>query len=237
MDPALRSLVDLQEMLNEQGHLRRRYAEIPQEIEDMKRDRQLLEERRREHEEAFHAMEKKEKTCEQDLASTEEAIRKKQATMHEVKNNKEYAAALSEIETLKQKKSDLEEETLTLMDTIAEDRRIFREEGESIAAEEKRLDDRIKEKELERRQAAERANEIARLVPEQQKTILPQLLEQFKKLYYGRNGIALVSVSDGCCGGCMIALSPQTINAAGMGDRIVTCDHCGRILYTDRQEE
>ena len=237
MDPALRSLVDLQKMLNEQGRLRRRFQEIPQEIEDLKKDRQLLEERRHEHQETFHEMEKREKTCELDLASTEEAIQKKQVALHEVKNNKEYTAALHEIEALKKKKSDLEEETLLLMDSIAEDRKSLKEEQESIAAEEKRLAERIKEKESERHQASERANEIARMIPEQQKAIMPQLLEQFKKLYYGRNGIALVSVNDGCCGGCMIALSPQTINAARMGDRIVTCDHCERILYSDRQEE
>ncbi len=237
MDPALRSLVDLQKMLNEQGHLRRRYQEIPQEIEDLKKDSQLLEERKSEHEEAFHELEKREKKCERDLAGTEEAIQKKQATLHEVKNNKEYTAALHEIETLKERKSNLEEEALTLMDTIAEERKALKEEAESIVAEERRLEERIKERELERRQAAERSNEIARMVPEQQKIILPQLLDQFKKLYYGRNGLALVPVNDGCCGGCMIALSPQIINASGMGDRIVTCDHCGRILYTDRQEE
>lgn len=237
MDPALRSLVDLQNLLNEQTVLRRRYKEIPAEIEDLKRDLQLLEERKKAHTESFHDLEKREKKCERDLTDTEAAIAKKNAVLHEVKTNKEYTAALSEIEALKKKKSDIEEEALTLMDTIAGDRASLEEEERSLVAEEERLKRRIKEKEEERRNAAQRANEITKLIPEQQKKVMPQLLDQFKKLYYGRNGIALTVISDDCCGGCMISLSPQTLNSAGMGDRVVTCDHCGRILYRDTDEE
>ena len=62
---------------------------------------------------------------------------------------------------------------------------------------------------------------------------MPELLERFKKLYHSKNGLAVVPVQEGACSGCQISLSPQTVSAAGMGDRIVSCDHCGRILYVD----
>jgi predicted nucleic acid-binding Zn-ribbon protein len=39
-----------------------------------------------------------------------------QTSLNQIKTNKEYSAAISEIETLKKKKSDCEEELLIIMD-------------------------------------------------------------------------------------------------------------------------
>ena len=75
MDPLLQSLVDLQKSLNEQMRLKRRIKAIPTEIEAIKQNRALLEQRREEHREAFKDMEKRERHCEAELADTEQAIR------------------------------------------------------------------------------------------------------------------------------------------------------------------
>jgi predicted nucleic acid-binding Zn-ribbon protein len=233
MDPELLSLVRLQKNLNEQLRLRRRLREIPEEVTSLKQQQEALAQRRKEEEEAFHEMESRERKCERDLAATEDAIVKKQTALHEVKTNKEYTAALHEIETLKKKKSELEEEALVLMDRISSEKDELRQRLTGLEQEEKGLGRRIEEVTGEVETAKKRIEELAAEAPKSQNSIMPELLERFKKLYHSKNGLAVVAVQDGACTGCQIALSPQTLSAAGMGDRIVSCDHCGRILYAD----
>ena len=233
MDPALSALVDLQKILNEQAHLRRRRRDIPKETEAIQADLQATEKRLEERQEALQDLISKERRCERDLSATEQALEKKQATLHEVKNNKEYTAALHEIESLKAKKSSLEEETLVLMEKIAEEKGVVAEDEKAIHEERKGLEALSEYKTRESGAAQARLLEIEKLLPDYQSRVLPTLLDRFKKLYYNKNGNALVPVSDDACAGCQVALSPQMTNAVRAGDRIVTCDHCGRILYND----
>jgi predicted nucleic acid-binding Zn-ribbon protein len=233
MDPLLQSLVDLQKSLNEQMRLRRRVKAIPAEIEAVKGNRALLEQRREEHREAFKEMEKRERHCEAELADTEQTIRNKEMKLSEVDSNEAYKAHQKEIELLHKKKSDLEEEALILMDRIAEEKKSLEAEQQNLAREDGALVKRIEEMEKESEESLHRIREIEESIPKFQSQILPELLERFKKLYYARDGLAVAPITDGCCGGCQIALSPQTVNAARLGDRIVSCDNCGRILYAE----
>lgn len=233
MDPELLSLVRLQKNLNEQARLRRRLREIPEETASLEEQRDTLARRRQEEEEAFHEMEKEEKRCERDLAATEEAMIKKQAALHEVKTNKEYTAALHEIETLKEKQSDLEENALVLMERIASEKDELRQRLAGLDREREGLAARIEEVKREVEESKTGIQRLAAEIPASQSSIMPELLERFKKLYHGKHGLAVVPVQNGACSGCQISLSPQTVSAAKMGDRIVSCDHCGRILYWD----
>ena len=42
--------------------------------------------------------------------------------------------------------------------------------------------------------------------------------------------MAVVSVSNGSCGGCFNALPPQVLNQLRDGHHHTTCDNCGRIV-------
>jgi len=233
MDPELLSLVRLQKNLNDQLRLRRRLREIPEEITSLEEQKEAVSRRRQEEEEAFHEMEKEERHCERELAATEEAMVKKQAALHDVKTNKEYTAALHEIETLKEKQSELEENALVLMERIASEKDELRQRLAGLDSEKVALAKRIEEVSREVGEAEKHIQELAAEVPESQSSIMPELLERFKKLYHGKHGLAVVPVQNDACTGCQVTLSPQTISAAKMGDRIVSCDHCGRILYWD----
>jgi predicted nucleic acid-binding Zn-ribbon protein len=233
MDPELFSLVNLQNTLNEQIRLRQRTQAIPDEIRSLQEQQEALERREQEEEEAFHNMEREERRLERELASAEDGLVKKQAGLHEVKTNKEYTAALHEIETLKQKKSELEEQALLLMEQIAGQRDDLKRRTQELDRERKALTDRIQEVTAEGEAAKKRIEELDTLAPECQAKVMPQLLEQFKKLYHSKKGRAVVPIQQDSCSGCQISLSPQIVSAARSGDRIVACDHCGRILYWD----
>jgi len=233
MDPELASLVSLQRSLDEQVRLRRRLREVPEEVRSLGEQREALARRREEDDQAFHEMEREERRLERELATAEDALQKKQASLHEVKTNKEYTAALHEIDALRQKKAELEESALILMDRISSERGTLEQRKVDIEREQEALRRRVQEVTEEAEAAKRRIRELDALVPRRQTAVMPELLERFKKLYYARNGRAVVPIQQDSCSGCQISLSPQTVSAARAGDRIVACDHCGRILYWD----
>lgn len=233
MDPELLSLVNLQRTLNEQIRLRQRLREIPEEVRSLQEQREALARRKQEEIEAFHDMEREERRLERELAAAEDALVKKQAGLHEVKTNKEYTAVLHEIEGLKDKKSELEEKALVLMEQIGSERSNLQRRDRDLQHEQQALADRIQEMSSEAEAAKLRVEELEKMAPRCQAEVMPELLERFKKLYYSKNGHAVVPIQQDSCSGCQISLSPQTISAARSGDRIVACDHCGRILYWD----
>ena len=45
-----------------------------------------------------------------------------------------------------------------------------------------------------------------------------------------RNGLAVVPVSRGACGGCFNVVPPQRQADIREGKKLIVCEHCGRIL-------
>ena len=56
------------------------------------------------------------------------------------------------------------------------------------------------------------------------------LLKRYEKIRSARDGIAVVAIQGENCGGCFTTIPPQVINEAKKGDRILTCESCGRII-------
>ena len=49
-----------------------------------------------------------------------------------------------------------------------------------------------------------------------------------------KNGLAVVQVVRGSCGGCFNKIPPQRQSDIRQGKKIIVCEHCGRILVDDR---
>jgi predicted nucleic acid-binding Zn-ribbon protein len=58
-----------------------------------------------------------------------------------------------------------------------------------------------------------------------------RLLNSYNKLRdNARNGLAVVAVSRGACGGCFNVVPPQRQADIREKRKIIVCEHCGRIL-------
>lgn len=167
---------------------------------------------------------------EKDIEALVAEERKFQGQLPLVKKNEEYTALLHEIAGVKQKRSDRETELLTLMD---EEERSQAEKPvleKALAAAEAetagRLDTLTAEEQAERGVVAaveaERATLIARL-PVATKG-------RYERIRASKEGRAVVPIHKGACGGCYRGQPPQVIQEARRGDRLLTCDGCGRLL-------
>jgi len=182
------------------------------------------------HRRATGDLQIKRRSLEKDIESLSAEERKFQNQLPMVKKNEEYQALLHEIAGAKTKRSDRETELLLLMDEeeklgagkSAIERALAAAEAETrdrlgrIAAEEG--GERARVEALE----AERAGLMGRLPPSTR--------SRYERIRASKDGRAVVAIVKGACGGCFRGQPPQVVQDARRGDRLLTCDGCGRLL-------
>lgn len=171
---------------------------------------------------------------ETDMKAKEELIKKHEAQLFQIKNNKEYSAIQAEIHGVKADISLIEEDIINMFDTIdaakkavdaekkafEEERKKIDAEKALIVAEEKKINDEIQTVQAKR-------DEVSGTVD---KTLLMQYERILKSR--GRTALAIV-VDDERCGECRMLLRPQIINEAKLKRALVLCENCSRMLYTE----
>lgn len=182
-------------------------------------------------EDEHKALQMKQKEREIELQTKEEKIKKLQAQLYQLKSNKEYAAMELEIKGLKADNSLLEEEILHLLDDVDQAKAKCTKEKEVLAVEDKKL----KEGMAAIQKKGEEISAVIAVLEEKRKSYTPnvdtKLLSQYEKILKNRDGIALVPVKNGSCGGCHIELPPQVVNEIQIQDKLIVCESCARILY------
>lgn len=199
---------------------------LAREREDLQAQERLLDE-----------IKKKRIRKEQELALDEEKVQKAKQKLTAVKTNKEYQAALKEIELIEHENAKVEEEILVIM-----------EEAESLARKKAALAEvfnrKVKETEaskgaLEKQLAAcqQEIEEKERLKSTFIAQIQTEVLELYHKIKQKRPDLTVVAVENSCCLGCHMNIPPQLFNEIKRCEKIITCPHCNRILFWEKNYE
>ncbi len=235
MDPRLSRLVDLQKSMGEKHKLEREQTEIPGRIESLQKQISDVRDALKDAEESFKNHESQLRTKEMELQDVQTKENKVKGQLHQIKTNKEYQAALQEIENFKKKRDQIEEAILLLMDTVEEERTRLAERRDEAEAQEKRLQltlnglqQREKEIEEELVGATERADEVSQEID-------ATLLARFERIFRNKDGVALTPANGGFCHSCQVKLTPHVIQMVQRGQDFVTCEGCSRYLYWDEE--
>ena len=230
MTPELDVLWNLRSFDEEQSILRQALARFPEQRADL--DHRVSAEKAKL--EALKGkladLQKDRRGRERDIETATNEERKFQGQLPSVKKNEEYTALLHEIAAAKAKRSQIETEVLMLMD-----------EEEKTQSGRPAIEQALSSAE---REAAERRAQIERDEAEDQRKLdaieaeRKKLLEQlpaatrsrYERILASHAGRAVVPVSKGACGGCYRALPPQLQVEARRGERLLTCEGCGRIV-------
>jgi predicted nucleic acid-binding Zn-ribbon protein len=148
-----------------------------------------------------------------------------------VHNPKELEDLQKEIDSLKRRRSQLDDEALAAMEQVEEAQQALRgaqlelEELErDLGAEQVELHDR--KEQLERELAELEARRV-----EQAPEVDGSLMPLYERLAAVRQGRAVAKVVGGACQGCRISLPMNLVQRARAGKDIVQCSSCERILY------
>lgn len=161
----------------------------------------------------------------------EKLIQKYKEQQMNVRNNREFDAISKEIElqeldvNLAEKRSNETRARIRLIeDELAKIDAILAEREEALKEKKAELDVIIEESREEEKQ-------ILAAREKQTKKIEERLLKSYEKIRGNSlNGLAVVHVSRGACGGCFNIVPPQRQADIRDNKRIIVCEHCGRIL-------
>lgn len=228
----LELLKQLQLIDNMVKNLEKLQLDFPKKIIQLEKEgekkRQLFEKEKS----SLDTIQKEKRKKELELKQEIERLKKSQDKLFQVKTNKEYQAALKEIEEIKQHNSDIETEILICMEEIDT------------------LTQRLKEAEIEYQNWAKKfeeqksylTQELERSKQELQnqqtlrsqiiELIEPELLKKFELIKERRQGLAVVAIQNGLCTGCNINIPPQKIlEIRKSNNAIMYCPFCNRIIY------
>ena len=165
-----------------------------------------------------------------ELATLNQELSKFQKQMQDIKTNKEYDALTNEIVNRKLRISSTEEEILKILtniDDLKEKIKKYKQKSEEVdknntaqlaylKKELNSIEDKVKIKQGERKNLTVRIDK--------------RLLSTYERVKKGRGDQVIVTIKKRACTGCYKGIPPQKIQEIRKGDRIFTCDNCGRIL-------
>lgn len=213
-----------------QGNHPREIARLEEALE---REREEL----REEEKKLEAVKQRRITKEKELALEEEKVDKSKQRLTAVKTNKEYQAALKEIEAIERQNALIEEEILTIM-----------EEADTLKAhhEKSKADFTLRERDTEekKRELEKQLEACTQTIDEQQQMkegfiaqINPEVLDRYQRIKQQKPELTVVAVENSCCLGCNMNIPPQLFNEVKKCQKIIVCPHCSRILYWEKNHE
>ena len=172
---------------------------------------------------------------EEEAAELSARMARDAANLNSIRNNIEYQALLKQIAEARTRQTTLENEALELMEREEDLARRVKAERARVDTALGALASERATLEQEGRQltaaVADKDNERARLLAE----LDSELRVRYDRLCRSKHGLAVVPVVKGACSGCFSALPLQRVNEVRLGERLVVCDACSRILIWDEE--
>ena len=227
----LETLKKAQDLDREIYRAQEQCREIPLLKERLKQGLELEKNRLKELEGELKKIQLKQKEKEGELAQKEAHIKKLEGQLSQVKTNKEYTTMQQEIASLKADTSLIEEEIIKLLDQVEAADEEVKKEKERLKQVEKNHQEQggeLSQKEKVLQQSYDdlkkKRDEIIQHVP-------PDIKSLYDTIVQKKQGLALVKVKGEICGACQLQLRPQLMNEIRMGQSLILCENCSRILY------
>lgn len=227
----MEAVVRLQSLDGRASELRKEIDALPRHVAEIERKldahiRQLEADRA-----ALAANQKQRKLLEDDVKVQEQKISKLRDQMLQAKTNEQYRAFQNEISYCGTAIRKAEDQILDLMAAAEPLEKAVKESEKSLAEEKKSVE---AEKEHARKRTAEDQEALAKVLNERKRlaeTLDERLLAQYERSKKRWGGTAISDATSGRCAECQILLRPQHYQDLKRGEKILTCESCGRILY------
>lgn len=229
-------LIQLQDCDNQITEILRKKNDGPQKIQELEKEFHSEEMKLQGDNDRLASLKKERRELEQDIQENENKAEKSKIKLDNVKSNKEYSAALKEIEDLNRGRSSLEDKVLQLMEEIESLEKLCIEN--SNAQEELKTEFERQKQEIEK-DLVELEKKLGFLEKKREKYYSAIDQEILKKYLYIRNakgGLAIGPVVNAVCQICYMGIPPQKFNELIRGESLMTCPNCNRIMYWGEDE-
>jgi predicted nucleic acid-binding Zn-ribbon protein len=231
LEEKIKLLIGLQECDTKIQEIEKKKTECPLRIKRLADRLNEMEKEWQGEEKALETFKTTKRGVDVDIEAIESKLDKANIKLSNIKSNKEYRAALKEIEDSKHAKSRLEDQAIELMEQIDLLSNQSREKREQKG----RLEEEVAvQKEEILREIEKMDISLKKLVQERDafcKKVDGGLLKQYDFIRSHRAGLAISPVTVGVCQTCHMGIPPQKFNELIRGDSLQTCPSCNRIIY------
>ena len=165
------------------------------------------------------------------IKDAEKLIKKYEEQQMNVRNNREYDAITKEIELQQLEIQILEKRIKEAYDKIEKKKEEIEQTQGTLSERTKDLDNKKSELETITKESESDEQKLLKDRDKAAKNVEDRLLKSYEKVRENmRNGLAVVPVKRGACGGCFNIVPPQKQAEIREKKKIIVCEHCGRIL-------
>lgn len=237
MKVAISHLLDLQEIDRKLHKIELAKGNLPEKVKEAELELDAARISLKKSEDKLNEMQKELRQLEAEIAQLNIDKKKYDEQLYSVTTNKEYDAVTLEIENTVNKIDELENRQLTLFDAEKD------AAAEVVSRKEKleNVEEHYQQTSVKLNQTIEANAEREKALKLERKKVADQIKPEFLRLYERirrpKDGIPLVTIERGACGGCYTNIPPQRIIEVREADRLILCEHCGRILYWQDEKE
>ncbi|MDR2184785.1 MAG: C4-type zinc ribbon domain-containing protein [Treponema sp.] len=237
MDEVFEKLRKLQDILSQKISLEQNIQEIPKILitqeELLARLKKSFIEKNQDYERS--------KTAETEyrslLTEAEEARERAEKNMDVINTQREYEALDKEIRDASEKEQQYRKDLQKEERVLAELDEQMKQTAALIEQQEQELAERRAGIEAE---TAEKTAQLEALAGEEAELIPgldPEVLFKFERIIRNKMGRGIVAIKSGVCTGCHMILPAQFANLVRLGEEIVFCPYCSRILFYEESEQ
>ncbi len=225
------TLLELQEIDSRLDQLRKLRGDLPEEVKDLEDEVIGIETRISKFEKEIEVFKVEIDRHIHNKKESEKLILKYKDQQMNVRNNREFDAISKELELqeleiqLSEKRVKEAEYKISVKQQEIGDTDGSREKRAAVL-EQKRL-------ELDKlvNESQDEEEKLIKQSDKQGKKVEDRLLKAYQRIRGGaKNGLAVVAVDRGACGGCFNVVPPQRQADIMDKQKIIICEHCGRIL-------
>jgi len=231
VEEKLKTLYSLQQKLSEIDNIKILRGELPLEVADLEDEIIGLETRIKKYETELKEADTAVSHQKQKAKDSTLKIEKYKEQLDNVRNNREFDHLSKEIEfetleiELSEKKvREFTQDSKNLSEQIEKSKAFFDDRSGDLSQKKEELESIVSETKQQEEQLREEVKGI-------ESEVEPRLLQAFKRIRKSaRNGLAVVMIERGACGGCFNKIPPQKQMDIKIGKKIIVCEYCGRIM-------
>lgn len=227
----LDSLLKLQEIDSKLDVLRKLRGDLPEEVKDLEDEVIGIEKRLNRFQSDLDTITNEIETHKLNKKDSEKLIIKYKDQQMNVRNNREYDAISKELE-LQELEIQLSEKRIREGEfKLKSKQQEIDDTQEGLNARKQVLEQKKKELDKLVIESQEEEEKLLKQSSKQSKKVETRLLNAYTKIRgSAKNGLAVVAVDRGACGGCFNVVPPQRQADIMEKLKIIVCEHCGRIL-------
>lgn len=231
MHPALKKIIDIQELDMQMIQLMRLKRERQKELEGIKTVEASLHKKVVIKENEILKLKTESRIGESEIEDSNAKFKKLESQQGSIKKVEEFNALSHEMAQVEKERTVKEQRVSDLMDQLTHEEEALKLLKENHAA----TIESSKVLEVEILDSIEKINNEGRLLKEQRDEQVtdadPEIFSIYERLLKNKKDRVIVPIENRCCSGCHIMVTAQHENIIRKGERLAFCEHCSRIHF------